>query len=374
MSLLLCLALVAGTLSLRQIDKQIETHKDDLQRTRRRVEEIQELISGLGREESSTLARLEAWRERVSIARKYIGQLETQLQARTDEIAAANREVEATAVKIEARKADLGRRLVSMYKYGRLLPVRVALSADSVSSSLRRMLYLRWVARADSRTAIELTELKAQLATQRTRLVTARLQLEALHEERTKEEKQMETSQAAEAALLRKIRSRRDIQQKLEKEVNTALARLQDLLNSLDQQREEQIALTVNHHFIVNQGRLPWPLRGKIIARFGSQVHPKYKTKTSNRGIDIETDLGQSALAIWDGTVVYADRFMGYGKMVILDHHGGFYTLYGNLEAISVAIDERVMTAQAVGRTKDYLHFEIRKQGQPVDPLDWLQP
>jgi septal ring factor EnvC (AmiA/AmiB activator) len=373
-TLLLCLALVAGTLSLRQIDQQIETHRDDLKRTRRRVEEIQELISGLGREESSTLARLEAWRERVSIARKYIGQLEIQLQVRTDEIAAANREVEATAVQIEACKADLGRRLVSMYKYGRLLPVRVALSADSVSSSLRRMLYLRWVARADSRSAIELTELKTQLATQRTRLVTARSQLEALHREKIKEEEQLETSQTAEAALLRRIRSRRDIQQKLGKEVNAALARLQDLLNSLNQQREEQIALTVNHHFITNQGRLPWPLRGKIIARFGSQVHPKYKTKTSNRGIDIETDLGQSALAIWDGTVVYADRFMGYGKMVILDHHGGFYTLYGNLEAISVAIDERVMTARAVGRTKDYLHFEIRKQGQPVDPLDWLQP
>jgi septal ring factor EnvC (AmiA/AmiB activator) len=81
-----------------------------------------------------------------------------------------------------------------------------------------------------------------------------------------------------------------------------------------------------------------------------------------------------SAAAVADGRVVYADRFLGYGVLVILDHSSGYYTLYGNLSEPSVTVGTHLDAGTAVGRVDDYLHFEIRRQGQPLDPLPWLLP
>jgi len=373
-NILLCFALISGTLSLDQLDEQIKEHQQELQETQQQLGDIRDRIDQLNKNEKSSLVRIEAFQEQIAVTRKYIGQLDAQLDSRASEIAKVTREAEQTSAKIAARKQDLARRLVYIYKYGLLLPIQAVLSADAVTDIQRKMLYMRWIARADKNTTEELAALQDQLSKQRTRLVAARSELERLKQDRLKKQKMLKNSCSSESALLKKVRTERSTKKGLEKELNNAMAQLQELITRLEHQRQEQIASREHHYLEMNKGHLPWPVHGKILARFGSRIHPLYKTKTNNRGIDIKTKPGTMALAIAKGKIAYADHFMGYGNMVIVDNNGGFYTLYANLGQITTTVGAEVISGSALGKTKEYLHFEIRKQGKPVDPLDWLAP
>lgn len=124
------------------------------------------------------------------------------------------------------------------------------------------------------------------------------------------------------------------------------------------------------------KGRLPWPLEGQVLTRFGMQRHPQFGTMVFRRGIEIEAREGQAVRAVSDGEVVYADWYKGYGKLMILDHGNGFYTLYGNLSQLDLNKGIRVTKGQIIGLAGETgslkgakLYFEIRRNGEAEDPL-----
>jgi septal ring factor EnvC (AmiA/AmiB activator) len=127
------------------------------------------------------------------------------------------------------------------------------------------------------------------------------------------------------------------------------------------------------------RSRLPWPLEGPVLTRFGMQRHPQFGTMVYRRGIEIQAHEGESVRAVRDGQVVYADWYKGYGKLLILDHGNGFYTLYGNLSRLDLNKGERAAGGQVIGLAGDTgslkgskLYFEIRRNGEAQDPLLWL--
>lgn len=121
------------------------------------------------------------------------------------------------------------------------------------------------------------------------------------------------------------------------------------------------------------RGRLAWPVSGKVVAGFGVQVEPKYGTKVKNSGIDISSPRGSPVRAVWEGTVSYADLFMGQGLMVILEHGGGYYTVYSRLSELRVKPGDRLKKGEVLGLSGEVLHFEFRIGGKAVDPLEWLE-
>ncbi len=371
-SLLTCL-LVGGTLTLSQIESQIQQRQLELEQTSERLVEVRARIAQLDKSEATSLAKLEAYQQRIAATRRYISQLDAQVAARSAEIAQVTAEAERTAKRIRELKRELRRRLISIYKYGQILPLEAVFATSTVPDLSRKLHYFRFVARSEKRNAEKLKALQKELAAQQARLVAAKAELERLREEREREEASLVQSKAAEDALLGRVRGEREDKQKLEGELDESIGNLQALIAELERQRDEKLVLADSHYFIINKGRLPWPVRGSIIASFGSQEHPRYKTKTNNRGIDIQTSTGTKVSAIADGRVSYADQFMGYGKLVILDHDG-FYTLYANLDEIQATVGAVLKTGAAVGTSKDYLHFEIRREGRPVNPTEWLEP
>jgi len=173
--------------------------------------------------------------------------------------------------------------------------------------------------------------------------------------------------------IFKKVRTEKETGQALQRQLTESTSRLQNLLADLQRRKENALPQAASE-FQTRKGQLPWPLRGKIIAAFGSQVHPRYKTKTSNLGIDIKAGPSAAVSAVADGRVAYADQFLGYGNLVIVDHGGGFYTLYANLNEMSAQVGTEVTAGTKVGTASDYVHFEIRKDGKAVNPMDWLKP
>jgi septal ring factor EnvC (AmiA/AmiB activator) len=361
------------TLSVQQLDQQIQQNEAQLEETKQRLAEVENQLGDLAGKEKAGLARLASLEEQIGLTRSYLAKIRNQAAARSREVAQVARQMEQTAAEVASRKEALSRRLIAIYKYGQLSPLTALLSTRSVPEVYRKILYLRWVVRADQRLAAELSQLNVDLALQRSRLIAAQAELERLQREQLDQQAKLDLAIATESALLKRIRSEKETGQALQRQLTESAGRLQSLLVDL-QRRKENALPQATSDFETRKGNLPWPLRGRIVATFGSQIHPRYKTKTSNLGIDIKAEPSAPVRAVAAGRVAYADQFMGYGNLVIVDHGGGFYTLYANLSEMSAQVGTEATAGTRVGAASDYLHFEIRKDGKSVNPIDWLKP
>jgi len=117
-----------------------------------------------------------------------------------------------------------------------------------------------------------------------------------------------------------------------------------------------------------------------VVAPFGDQVHPRFGTRTFRSGIDIEADEGTGVTAVYAGHVVYTGWFKGYGNLIILDHGNEYYTLYAHVSETAVKEGDDVRQGQRIGTVGDSgslsgarLYFEVRYQGKPQDPEQWLK-
>jgi len=117
------------------------------------------------------------------------------------------------------------------------------------------------------------------------------------------------------------------------------------------------------------------PLRGPVTSRFGFRRHPIFRLRQFHQGVDIAAPRGSQVLAAFDGKVLFAGWYGGYGKLVILDHGGGTSTLYGHLSAILVKPGQVVARGRLIGNvgstgysTGPHLHYEVRQNGRPIEP------
>lgn len=126
------------------------------------------------------------------------------------------------------------------------------------------------------------------------------------------------------------------------------------------------------------RGDLPQPVEGSLAMGFGEHVHPRFRTKTLQSGLIIEAPAGVPVSAVADGRIVFSDYYQSYGPMVILDHGGGWFTLYSHLQGLMVQKGQVLKAGETlgyVGQTVDgpRLGFEIRFKTKAEDPNRWLK-
>lgn len=141
------------------------------------------------------------------------------------------------------------------------------------------------------------------------------------------------------------------------------------------------LATTDASGFRARKGRLPAPAQGLVEVGYGKVVNPRFNTVTVQKGIDIRAALGAKVNAVATGRVVFSGWLKGYGNLIILDHGGNYHSLYAHLANSQVEVGNEVEEGEEIGQVGDtgslkgaYLYFEIRKQGQAVDPQSWLAP
>ena len=128
------------------------------------------------------------------------------------------------------------------------------------------------------------------------------------------------------------------------------------------------------------KGLLERPGRGRVIAGFGTVVHPRFHTEVPHPGWDIEAPFGSDISSVFDGQVVFADWMRGYGLTAIVDHGGGVLSIYAHASVLLVQSGETVSAGETLGKVGDtgslrgpFLYFELRIDGRPVDPQSWLR-
>lgn len=350
----------------------IDAARRELEKTQEKLRAIQSKIDALDKEEKGVLNRIDAYEEKIALTKKLIKSLENMQKSKEKEIIAVNKKINETQNQINRKHSDLEKLLINLYKYKRIYPLEAILSEKSIARAYQKSSYLRIVAQENKYLIEQFSGLKRDLQLQQKQLIAAQLEISRLKQQREKEKSNLDNLQAAEKKVLIKVVKEKDQSRLLEDELKTAARKLETLIAELESRRRERKLAPGTHYLEIMKGKLPWPYYGQVIATFGSQEDPKYKTKIKNTGIDIKCPTDANIKAIAPGRIVYADRFLGYGNLIILDHSDGFYSLYSNLSEMLRGVGITVQQGEIIGKSKDILHFELRCEGKPVDPLLWL--
>jgi len=162
-------------------------------------------------------------------------------------------------------------------------------------------------------------------------------------------------------------------------EMEGASRELQLFVDRLKKDMQRQEEDTPTSGFASMRGYLSLPVEGRIISMYGKVEHPKFHTATFNNGIEIEAAMGAEVKSVYRGRVAYSGWFRGYGKVMIIDHENGYYTLFARLSKIISEVDSIVEKGDVIALVGDtgsikgpHLYFEVRQKGVPLDPLNWL--
>jgi murein DD-endopeptidase MepM/ murein hydrolase activator NlpD len=272
----------------------------------------------------------------------------------------------------------LNLRLVDIYKSNRPTAVDVVLQAKSFSDVMDQLDYLGTIANQDKSIALAVSAAKHQVRAQRTRTMTIRRGV--------KQETTVINARVQQAAILRgellstqsKLAGARASKNR---QLVVTRSQVQDEINESKSLEAASAALAARLQgesggsppAAGGNGTFQWPVSGPITSPFGMRwgtLHP---------GIDIGVPIGTPIHAAGSGTVVWCGWMSGYGNLVMIDHHNGLATLYGHQSRVAVACGQDVTTGEVIGYsgctgycTGPHVHFEVRANGTPVDPLGYL--
>jgi len=363
----------------------LETAKRaELERIQNEAREKREAARRLKGQEVKAVSQLKRTERDLGSARKRLRALQSQRTQLDRELTATRADLDRSQTSLGQQRAKLARRLRKVYMYGNGRELEFLLSTQSFAQLLSRWDFLVMVAEQD-RVLLENIEAEKNLVEASESRLSRNLTDVQRNALRTDQENRRLTSLREERAeSVQKIQTQREAYEAAALELEKTARAIQRLLADLEQKQKsatKSFRPPYAGDFARGQGRLSWPVDGRIVGRFGPETHPKWGTVTMNNGIDIETPIGTPVRAVANGRVEYMSEDFGtYGVMLILNHGDSYYTLYGHLSGVGVLVGQEVQAGQVIAESGDtgslkgpVLHFEVRRGGQSLDPQEWLQ-
>ena len=340
------------------------------------------------RQELGILGELQLLQQRAERGRANQRRLQTAQVTTAEAVAATQMEIERLERQADERRDLLGRRLTMLYMIGRDGGSRFVFSARDFAAMGRRFLFLKAFAHQDRSIYNEILAAVAEQELNKADLGVAMDTLKRLEELAAEELTIYEGDLAEKQKLLERVQRERSVYEAVIREREKAAVRLQAKLDGLiaadaSERAGRQMSLAEIPDSNVYSPEIPtlriWPTEGTIIRFFGRVEDPQYGTTTKSDGIDIAAPEGRYFVSVLAGEVIYADWFQGYGKLLVIAHDDGVHTLYAHARDILVGVGDRVEESQRIGTvgstgsiTEPSLHFEIRKAGRAVNPLEYL--
>ena len=348
----------------------IEAQRQELYETRARLEAVERRIVNLRQERSAAERSIVEDEERIATIRRLSYQIEQAQKEKEATIARIRRAMLDIQEQIEQRKQELAQRLIATYKYGRLFELDVLLSAKSLPEIYKKLYYLRMLAEADKARVDELHQLQADMRAQQDHFKYAAAALRQLQDEYDQKRRLLQADRDLKSAAVKSVQREVTFSEARAEQLAAAAEELEGLIQRLEADQASSGATSEPSAII---GRLPWPAPGRVKIGFGEQSAGPSGTSTRNSGIVIECAPGSPVKAVAKGRVSYAEEFMTYGNLVILDHGDGSFSVYGSLKDIAVAVNDAIAEGDVVGHADATLYFELRKAGGPVDPMGYLK-
>ncbi|MDZ7788280.1 MAG: peptidoglycan DD-metalloendopeptidase family protein [Halofilum sp. (in: g-proteobacteria)] len=348
---------------LKELRERIDSVRDDLREEREDRDQA-----------SAALAKLE---QRIGSIANRIDDLDTRIdrtRRRLEQLGAERRELEAA---LDGHRDTLAEQLRAAHRFGRQPALRLLLRQDSPGTLARALGYYGYFNRArlgaidEARSLVEeiarvsedTRDAREELAAAREGLEDERAALEEASAERRRVVERLQASIAEKGDELERMEASRE--------------RLRELLDQLGNVMDDIPGAPLEEQpFRTQRNALDWPAQGELRVRYGSE---RASGRTQWRGVVIDAAESDPVRAVYHGRVVFADWLEGFGQLLIVDHQDGWLSLYGYNRQLLRSTGDWVAPGEPVarvgasgGQREPGLYFEIRRQGEPVDPLDWL--
>lgn len=381
------LAPSAPALTPGEAQSQLSRTREQLEQMQARLAEARERKGRLGTQIEEIDARLSRIQGDLARTREQIATVEDRLaatRARLDrlreELRATRAELREAEDKLALQQIAFEQRVVMAYKANDLSYLDVLLAASSFDDLVRRLRVVRDTVRGEE-------GLLGQLEAARAAVEAERDALERKQQQAARAAASLEAQRAELDALRAAQEAQRAAAAAARREKGEAFAAVASDIAELE--RQEQVlkaqsqalaaVITGNSGSGRGTGSMMWPVDGTVTSGFGWRIHPILGRRIFHTGIDIAAASGTPIWAADSGTVVYATWVSGYGNTVALDHGDGLSTLYAHQSSVAVSYGQRVKKGQVIGyvgstgySTGPHLHFEVRVNGSPVDPMGYL--
>ena len=353
---------------LQQIRKEIEGYRRKVLREERKERQLIDAVAQFDRE--------------IDLTHQLLTELEKEEKKKGKQISKISRELDATRDELDRLQQIYARRIVNFYKYGRMKDIELLLSAKSFNQTLTWFKFQQLIAQNDKRNYANILKKKEKIETQRNKLKEEAVSQRKIINEKKDEEKGLKNKSKERNKLLVQVQDNKQVFMQRLKDNENSMREIQRLINVEEDKRLtlEQEGIVQTTDFPALKGRMIWPTIGKVINQFGRYRHPKWRSVTlQNIGIDIQAEFGQDVRATAKGIVTAITWRRGMGNIIMINHFGGYFTVYTHLSQIIIQVDESVEAGQVIGSVGDsgslsgpMLHFEIWKNKQALNPEEWL--
>jgi murein hydrolase activator len=339
------------------------------------MKRLQGEMTGLAQREQGLLGDVARMDAEIALRRAELEDNALRLRDTEDKLAESSRALELVSAGQAHRAPVLAARLREIYKRGPAGLLARAIAPLENTEGLDGFRYAAYLSRRDALQLSAWRSAARELAEQRTTFSVEKARLSSLQADATRKEAQLTAGRNARASLLTRIRGDREKHERALAELEEAARNLGRVVDSVEDQ-PARAGLNVRKF----KGLLDWPAEGAVSAKFGTVVHPRFKTEVPHPGLDLDAAEGRPFRTVFDGRVAYAAPLNGYGLTVVVDHGNGVVSIYAHAAVLLVEAGESVVRDQELGRVGDsgslrgvYLYFEMREAGKPVDPSTWLR-
>ena len=372
----------------RDYDEELKYQNNAINALKTEINQLRLKIKTAESRERSASTRISSLDEEISLTAKLIRSLKSEEEKTRKRILQLKSDILKNENELESLRARYKKRVVNSYRKGRLTDLEKVFSSTTWRQAIYRTQYLKIISDIEKKLTNQIERLLIQISQQK-------LELEAVLRNNLKlvRDKQQQISSYRDMRIdrekeLNRIRNDKKALSNYIEEKEAGIIQLESIIKKVLEDkarferelriRKQQEALKTKS-FKALKGQLPWPAEGRIIAKFGRQWNSKLKTTTENPGIDIKGQPGSPIRTVLGGVVTTITYIRGYGTTIIVDHGGGFYTVYSHVTNIQTVVDGQVRNGDIIAYMGDSgsingskLHFEIWGKGQKLDPEKWL--
>lgn len=363
------------------------------------IEKAEQLLTETKKTKETTLLRYNTLQGQIKKRKELILTLEEEVQLTDVSVSKIQAIIQSLQSDIDKLYLEYGQMARVAYRQklslGRIM---FLFSARSLNDAFRRWQYLkqydhyrekqaRLIVETQSSLVSQLKDLETRKQEKQALLASAQRQAGVLVSELGEKDKLLKTLKSDEDRLLSELRKKRQAHEQLnsaiEKVIREEVAKARKAERKMEAGATSAVTAEASSSFEAMRGRLTWPVQnGTVTGYFGRQEHPSLSgVYLTNNGIDIRTDLNASVKCIFPGEVVGVQFIPGYSSYMAIIRHGTYYTVYSNLEEVSVKRGQALKAKDTIGKVRTdpktnaaEVHFEVWEEKNRMNPLDWLAP
>lgn len=348
---------------------EIDKLQKEQDKVNQQIKQTQKLMSQVKSEKRSVSKAIEDLDHKLNQAEDELSNVEGLLIQLENQIKVTTMDLERASNDASSQKELLKKRVRVMYENGNVGYLSVILDSTSFSDFISRLDFLKKIIDFDMNLLNKMKSHRDSVADKRSQLESEQKEKERLKTEIGKKKEAVEVTKQDREKTLKNLT--KDLKE-LERQEDNLLAQSKEIAKKI-------VSLQSSKKYI--GGKLGWPSPGyyKITSSYGYRNHPILKKKKLHTGIDIAVPRGTSIVAANSGKVIYSGYYGGYGNTVIIDHGGKISTLYAHNSKLLVNVGDMVEKGKAISKsgstglsTGPHLHFEVRENGQTVDPMKYL--